>query len=87
MAVEETRQLGWWLPGGFVENGDDFESTAHKETLEEAGIEIELKGILRVESSVNKVSGRQRVIWFAYPKEVMDQGKTVADEESLSWSV
>ena len=46
LAVEENKNRGWWLPGGFVECGDDHLSTAIKETLEEAGVKVTLKGVL-----------------------------------------
>ncbi len=45
LAINESRGRGWWLPGGFVDPDDDFESAAHRETLEEAGIKIKLEGI------------------------------------------
>ncbi len=68
LAVEETRDRGWWLPGGFVENEDpgalsSHEVTALKETREEAGIDIVIKGILRVESHLGTQSGRHRVVF------------------------
>jgi len=84
LAVEETKRRGWWLPGGFVENGDDFKSTAVKETKEEAGIDVELKGILRIENSMGKLGARQRVIWFGIPKNLEQPLKSEPDEESMS---
>lgn len=33
---------GWDLPAGYLDPGESFESAARRETLEEAGIEIEL---------------------------------------------
>jgi 8-oxo-dGTP pyrophosphatase MutT (NUDIX family) len=88
LAVEECRERGWWLPGGFVEPGDDHFSTAIKETQEEAGIAVELKGILRIENTMTaKRGGRQRVIFYAEPVDPDEEPKTVADAESLraSW--
>ena len=49
MAVLETKNRGWWLPGGRVDPGESFEKAALRETLEEAGIHVNLKGVLRVE--------------------------------------
>ena len=87
LAVEECKDRGWWLPGGFVENGgDDFYSTAIKETLEEAGIRIEIKGILRVEHTMSfrRDGARQRVIFYAEPKDPTQiTPKSVPDDESL----
>ena len=84
-AVEETNNRGWWLPGGFVENnGDDFYTTAIKETKEEAGIDITIKGILRIENSMNKIGGRQRVIFYAEPKDFQNlEPKSIPDKESV----
>ena len=84
LAVEETRNRGWWLPGGFVENGDNHVSTAHKETLEEAGITVKLEGILHIQSSITSMGARQRVIFYATPDPVDQKPKSVADAESLS---
>ena len=84
LAVEETRNRGWWLPGGFVENGDDHRSTALKETKEEAGMDVVLKGILRIENSIGKSGARQRVIFYAEPIDPKQAPKSVADDESKS---
>ena len=35
---------GFWLPGGAVDGGESLTSAAKRETLEEAGIDIHLKG-------------------------------------------
>jgi 8-oxo-dGTP pyrophosphatase MutT (NUDIX family) len=75
---------GWWLPGGFVECGDDHITTAAKETKEEAGIDINLVGLLGVQSSIKKHGGRQRAIFLAVPKDLEQPPKSVADEESKS---
>ena len=83
LAVEEIKNRGWWLPGGFCECGDNFETTAHKETLEEAGIDIVLKGILRVENNMNTKGGRQRVIYYAEPKDPQQPPKSEPDKESM----
>merc|ERR1711991_496417 len=69
---------------GFVENGDNHVSTAHKETLEEAGITVKLEGILHIQSSITSMGARQRVIFYATPDPVDQKPKSVADAESLS---
>ena len=86
LAVEETKQRGWWLPGGFVEPGDDHVTTAIKETQEEAGINVEIKGILRIENEMNaQGGGRQRVIFYAEPVDpyTHQAPKSVPDKESI----
>ena len=38
--------LGWWdLPAGYLDPGESFEQAARRETLEEAGIEVELTAL------------------------------------------
>ena len=82
LAVEENKNRGWWLPGGFVECGDNHHITAYKETMEEAGINIQLKGILRVENDMNRRGGRQRVIFYAEPADPEQEPKSIPDDES-----
>lgn len=36
---------GWDLPAGYLDHGESFEMAARRETLEEAGIEVELTGL------------------------------------------
>lgn len=38
--------VDWQTPGGAVEPGDTLVETAHKEVIEETGVEIELTGLL-----------------------------------------
>lgn len=83
LAVEENKRRGWWLPGGFVECGDDHYTTAIKETVEEAGIHVELKGILRVENEMTRHGGRQRVIFYAEPSDPQQPPKSEPDSESI----
>lgn len=67
LAVKETKNRGWWLPAGRVDEGETFEEAAIRETLEEAGVKVKLKGILRVERSVQGSSARMRVVFYAEP--------------------
>ena len=48
LAVNETKNRGWWIPGGGVDGGETFREGAHRECMEEAGVEIELKGVIKV---------------------------------------
>ena len=48
LAVLETMGKGWWLPGGGVDAGESFTQAAKRETIEEAGMEVECKGWLQV---------------------------------------
>ena len=55
-----------------------------RECLEEASIEVELKGVLRVDHSVKNDHAKMRVIFYAEPTslEMCEKIKTVADTES-----
>jgi phosphatase NudJ len=73
----------WYLPAGRVEPGETIFSAAHRETLEETGVPIDLAGILRIEHSPQSDGGgRLRVFFLAYPKDDT-QPKQVPDRESL----
>lgn len=83
LAVRETKNRGWWLPAGLVDPGETFQEVAHRETLEEAGILVELKGVLRVEHSVcGPTDARMRVIFYAEPLDETQRPKQTPDKES-----
>lgn len=82
LMVHEKQDRGWWIPGGGVEQEESFEQAAIRETLEEAGINIRLEGILRVEFSNEDDYARMRVIYFAVPIEEYQTLKTTPDEHS-----
>ena len=83
LAVKETKNRGWWLPAGLVDPGETFIQAAHRECLEEAGISIELKGLLRVEHSVyGPTHARIRVIFYAEPVDREQAPKKLADKAS-----
>lgn len=59
----------WFLPAGRVERGESLVKAAHREALEEGGLEIDLEGILRIEHSLTVYgSARLRIIFLARPK-------------------
>jgi phosphatase NudJ len=47
--IEEPWGGSWSLPGGRIEGGEPFQAGAMREVQEEAGIPVELDGIVRVE--------------------------------------
>ena len=53
VAVNETKNRGWWIPGGAIDFGENFVQGAVRECKEEAGIDVTLKGVLKVDHSVN----------------------------------
>ena len=67
VAVNETRNRGWWIPGGAVDSGESFVNGALRECREEAGIEVDIKGVLRVDHRVQGDVVRMRVIFYAEP--------------------
>ena len=67
IAVNESRNRGWWIPGGAVDRGESFVKGALRECREEAGIEVDIKGVLRVDHSVQGDHARMRVIFYAEP--------------------
>ena len=72
----------WYLPAGRAEIGEDLIEAAERETLEEAGIPIEVDGIVRMEHSPSFRSSRVRLIFSARPKDDTPP-KSIPDEESL----
>jgi len=41
----------WCLPGGYIEYEESFIETAHREVMEETGLEVRIKGIVNVVSN------------------------------------
>ena len=73
---------GWYLPAGRVEPGELLADGAIRETKEEAGCEVRLTGIYRVEHTPRLDGARMRVIFGA--EAVADSPlKSAEDEHSL----
>jgi phosphatase NudJ len=72
----------WYLPAGRVEPGESFAAAAIRETREEAGIEIALDGIVRIEHTPMPDGARMRVVFVARPVDDRPP-KSVPDSESL----
>ena len=85
VAVNETRNRGWWIPGGAIDYGENFIQGAIRECKEEAGIDVQIKGILKVDHSVAGNTARMRVIFYAEPTNIDEAQKLkrVPDSESL----
>ena len=52
LLVQEGKEQGhgqWYLPAGGVEPGEDLVSAAVRETLEEAGVDVEVTGLMAIE--------------------------------------
>jgi phosphatase NudJ len=74
--------MGFWLPGGRVEVGEQLDTAAERETLEEAGVKIRITGILKIEFTPRMNINRLRVIFFAEPFDENNcDAKTIPDYE------
>eukprot|EP00123_Amoebidium_parasiticum_P006405 comp17354_c0_seq2/m.16630 comp17354_c0_seq2/g.16630 ORF comp17354_c0_seq2/g.16630 comp17354_c0_seq2/m.16630 type:complete len:121 (-) comp17354_c0_seq2:503-865(-) len=65
-----------------VDAGETFQEAAIRETLEEAGVKVDLRGVLRVEHTVRGDTLRLRVIFYAVPVHPDSPPKQQPDEES-----
>ena len=73
----------WHIPAGMVEPGENLLDGARREALEEAGIVVELDGLLRVEQIHHK-NGSMRLRYFFTAHPVDDSPpKQFGDEHSL----
>lgn len=71
------------MPAGGLDPGETFPEAALRETREEAGIDITLKGVLRVEHTIyHDATARMRVVFYAEPTDPSQQPKSKADTES-----
>lgn len=77
LLCQEFANQGFWCPGGAVDDGEVITTAALRETYEEAGIHVELKGILGIEyhpigKSRHSKNGlvRMRTIFYAEPSQL-----------------
>ncbi len=84
LLVEERKHGGgWYLPAGRVEPGERFVDAARRETLEEAGLDIAIDGVLRVEHSPRADGTRVRVIFAARATDPAAAPRRTPNEHTL----
>lgn len=75
---------GWYFPAGKLEPGETFAEAAIRETREEAGVEIVLEGIFKIQHTPQRAGADQRLRVFFLARQADDAPpKQVADEHSL----
>ena len=86
LVVQEAKHAPgtWYLPAGRAEQGETLVEAAERETLEEAGIEIEVDGVIRFEHTVSASGARVRGLFTARPVTPGATPKSTPDDESLS---
>lgn len=83
------RQFGaekWCFPCGFVEWGEDVRVAAARETLEEAGVTVEIGEVLQVASNFHDPARPSLGVWFAAT--LLDPGATPVagdDAAAVGW--
>ena len=82
LLVHERKHGGWYIPAGRVEPGETFQHAALRETREEAGINVVLEGVVKLEQRPGPGFLRLRAIFLARPEDDAPP-KSVADEHSL----
>ena len=88
LLCQEFGNQGYWTPGGAVEPGETLEEAAIRETLEEAGVLVELKGVLSVKYTPHlrrngDADVRIKVIFYAEPVDMTQLPKCIPDFESV----
>lgn len=78
----DNRQV-WYLPAGGVKAGEDFRMAAIRETREEAGIEVEILGLLGGDQVISETSRETRVRLVFMGQPVGGALKSQPDDESL----
>ncbi|RLN51835.1 hypothetical protein BBJ29_002429 [Phytophthora kernoviae] len=87
LLVQEFANSGFWLPGGRIDSGENPAQAAIRETKEEAGIDIRLTGLLKVEYHPKQDRNgsqyvRMRFVFYAEPLDCDQPPKSIPDYES-----
>ncbi|KAG7389688.1 hypothetical protein PHYPSEUDO_009849 [Phytophthora pseudosyringae] len=87
LLVQEFANSGFWLPGGRIDSGENPAQAAIRETKEEAGIDIRLTGVMKLEYHPKQDRNgsqyvRMRFIFYAEPLNCDQPPKSIPDYES-----
>jgi 8-oxo-dGTP pyrophosphatase MutT (NUDIX family) len=87
LLVQEFANSGFWLPGGRIDSGENPAQAAIRETKEEAGIDIRLTGLLKLEYHPKHDRNgseyvRMRFVFYAEPLDCDQPPKSIPDYES-----
>jgi len=82
LLVHEFASTGMWLPGGRLDREEKLEDAAVRETKEEAGVDVQLTGILKLQFSPHRGYVRLRCVFMAKPVDETIAPKSLPDYES-----
>eukprot|EP00744_Colponema_vietnamica_P011907 GILI01016732.1.p1 GENE.GILI01016732.1~~GILI01016732.1.p1 ORF type:complete len:409 (+),score=15.17 GILI01016732.1:40-1227(+) len=84
LLVQERSRRGWWLPGGGIDSAEDPIAGGVRETLEEAGVRVTIKGLLSIRVNPSEQFTRLWYIFYGEPEDISDcEAKTAPDHESV----
>ena len=93
LLCQEFGDQGFWIPGGHVDPGESMIMAAKRETIEEAGIDVDIKGILTIQYIPFQYrnggcGARVCIIFYAEPEDLNQLPKSCPDFESAGacWS-
>ena len=93
LLCQEFGDQGFWIPGGAVDPGETMIMAARRETMEEAGIVVDIKGILSMQhfpfqNRDGSCAVRLCLVFYAEPADLSQLPKSTPDFESAgaSWA-
>jgi dATP pyrophosphohydrolase len=79
--TDKKRPLQWDVPGGHVDDGEDFTLAAVREVVEETGIVVE-RSELNLAYTICKQSDEYNICWLFYVAKVNKQQPKLSHEHS-----